>query len=190
MKLHVVFQSLIVLIYASTCLCQVNEDLVFTDKDTFLKFRCGMSKEEMEKIVNVKLIYDKKLNDYIIGNYLYNDIPSMASFRVKGDKLISLRIYLKINNKNTSDMIKDFFRIKKILEDEYGEYYYNGTRWNVKIDNPTLEDYTHTLENENVELYFMWKTTKMEINYNLYKDSNYPLGPYNMYIWVICSGNE
>jgi len=189
MKLYVVFQLLIVLIFVSTCLCQVNEDLIFTDKDTFLNLRCGMSKEEVEKAVNVKLKYNEKTRRYSLNDYVYHDMPSMMYFKFKQDKLISSFIYPWINNKNTSDMINDFFRIKKILEDEYGEYYYNGTSWKAKIENPTLEDYVGALEHENVDFHFIWRTNKMDVDYMLYKDASDPLMPYNMLIHFLCDSN-
>lgn len=190
MKRCVGFPLLIILFIVSPCWCQVSEDLILTDKDNFDNLHCGMSKEEIEKIANIKLKYHEKLGDYYTLNYSLHDMPSMAGFKFKRNRLINSKFNAWTSNKNATDLVKDYFRIKKILENEYGEYYYNGTRWKVKVENPTLENYINALENENVKLYFMWKTTKMEINYKLYKDSSDPFNPYIMYIWVICSDDE
>jgi len=190
MKRCIGFPLLIILFIVSPCWCQVNEDLILTDKNSFGNLRCGMSKKEIEKIANINLKYHEKLGIYYTVYYIIFNMPSRASFKFKQNRLVYSNFYAWTTNKNASELVKNYFRIKKILEDEYGDYYYNGTRWKVKAENPTIEEYTKALENENVHLHFIWHTKKMEINYSLYKDSHDPLIPYNMHTNFICDDDE
>ncbi len=135
----------------------------------FRKSRWGMSRDEVKSTEDATFIGSTE--DFLFYDGRVANMDCGISYNFVNNMLVSARYGFTEEHSNKNDYLYDFFKLKDILKEKYGDPAIDDIDWRNRLYVDSEEDYGFAVSLGHLELFAAWDTPSTGISCRLYGDN-------------------